>query len=194
MCNAYAMKIPPAALVQSFAQFRIPLIFPDGAPNAEPTDRVRPTDPALLIRGTPDGRAALTSVRWGLPPTAPKRPLLINLRSEGRSFTNGRALVPASWFYEFTGTKYPKTRWTIAPTGSDVLTFAAWYKPTPEGPRFALLTVDAGPDIVATHDRQPAVVAPQDWAAWLDEGGRPPHLAPSPAGSFTVFETLPTVT
>jgi putative SOS response-associated peptidase YedK len=189
MCNAYAMKIPPAALVQSFAQFRIPLVFPEGTPNAEPTDMVRPTDPALLVRGTGDGQAALTSVRWGLPPTAPKRPLLINMRSEGRSFTTGRALVPASWFYEYTGAKYPKTKWTIRPDGLDFITFAALWKPTPDGPRFTLLTVDAGPDIVATHDRQPAVVAPGDWAAWLDPGARAPHLGPSPAGSFTVFET-----
>lgn len=189
MCNTYAMKIPPAALVQAFAQLRIPLVFPEGTPNAEPTDRVRPTDPALLVRGAEDGTATLTSVRWGLPPTAPKRPLLINLRSEGRSLTSGRALVPASWFYEYTGTKYPKTQWTIAPVSPDLLTLAALWRPTPEGPRFALLTVDAGPDIVATHDRQPAVVTPDDWRAWLDEASRPPHLRPSPAGSFTVFET-----
>ncbi|WP_396593938.1 SOS response-associated peptidase [Brevundimonas sp. R86498] len=189
MCNTYAMKIPPADLVQAFAQMRIPLVFPEGTPNAEPNDRIRPTDPALLVRGTADGEASLTSVRWGWPPAAPKRPLLINLRSEGRSLTTGRALVPASWFYEYTGSKYPKTQWTIAPAGPYLLTLAALWKPTPEGPRFALLTVDAGPDIAATHDRQPAVVAPADWSAWLDEGGRPPHLSPSPAGAFRVFET-----
>lgn len=188
MCNTYAMRIPPAALVEAFARLRIPLVFPEGTPNAEPTDRVRPTDPALLVRGSAKGEATLTTVRWGWPPTAPRRPLLINLRSEGRSLT-GRALVPASGFYEYTGTKYPKTQWTIAPVAADVLIFAALWKPTAEGPRFALLTVDAGPDIASTHDRQPAVVAPEHWAAWLDEGGRPPHLAPSPAGSFTVFET-----
>jgi putative SOS response-associated peptidase YedK len=189
MCNTYAMKIPPADLVQAFAHFRIPLVFPEGLPNAEPNDRIRPTDPAVLIIGLAAGGATLTPVRWGWPPTAPKRPLLINLRSEGRALTTGRALVPASWFYEYTGTKYPKTRWTIAPAGSDVLTFAALWKATTEGPRFTLLTVDAGPDIAATHGRQPAVVAPGDWLAWLDEGRRPPHLSPSPAGSFTVFET-----
>ncbi|MBU1346325.1 MAG: SOS response-associated peptidase [Alphaproteobacteria bacterium] len=189
MCNAYAMKIPPAALVQSFAQFRIPLIFPEGTPNAEPTEMVRPTDPALLIQGVAGGQAALSSVRWGLPPSAPKRPLLINMRSEGRSFTTGRALVPASWFYEYTGAKYPKTRWTIAPVGSDFITLAALCKSTPDGPRFTLLTVDAGPDIVTTHPRQPAVVASRDWAAWLDPAVPTPPLHPSPAGSFQVFET-----
>jgi putative SOS response-associated peptidase YedK len=189
MCNAYAMKIPPALLVQSFAQFRIPLVFPEGTPNAEPTDRVRPTDPALLIRGAGDGEASLTSVRWGLPPTAPKRPLLINMRSEGRSFPSGRALVPCSWFYEYTGTKYPKTQWTIAPTEAEFITFAAFWKTTPEGPRFTLLTTDPSPDIAPIHNRQPAVIAPEHWAAWLDQTGSAPSLGPSPAGSFRVFET-----
>ncbi len=188
MCNAYAMKIPPAALVQSFAQFRIPLIFPEGTPNAEPTDMVRPTDPALLIQGAGDGQAGVTSVRWGLPPSGPKRPLLINMRSEGRSFTSGRALVPASWFYEYTGARYPKPRWSIAPFDLDFITLAALCKATPDGSRFTLLTVDAGPDIVATHPRQPAVVAREDWSAWLEPGAPAPALRPSEAGSFRVFE------
>ena len=189
MCNNYAMKVSPATLMASFADAAIPMLFPEGTPNAEPTASVRPTDPALLIRGDGTGQATLTTVRWGLPPTAPKRPLLINMRTEGRSFTTGRALVPASWFYEYTGTKYPKTKWTIAPVDRDFITFAALWKSTPEGPRFSLLTVDAGPDIVATHDRQPAVVDPADWAAWLDERVRAPHLRPSPMRRFRVFES-----
>ncbi|AQR62448.1 hypothetical protein BZG35_12950 [Brevundimonas sp. LM2] len=189
MCNNYAMKVSPATLIATFAEAGVPMLFPDGLPNAEPTDSVRPTDPALLIRGSVSGEAALTTIRWGLPPTAPKRPLLINMRSEGRSFTSGRALVPASWFYEYTGTKYPKTKWTIAPVEAGFVTFAALWKTTPEGQRFSLLTVDAGPDIVATHDRQPAVVDPVDWPAWLDESRRAPALWPSPAGRFRVFET-----
>jgi len=189
MCNNYAMKVSPATLIARFADAAIPMLFPEGTPNAEPTDSIRPTDPALLIRGDGAGSAALTTVRWGLPPSAPKRPLLINMRSEGRSFTSGRSLVPASWFYEYTGAKYPKTKWTIAPVAQAFVTFAALWKSTPEGPRFSLLTVDAGPDIVGTHDRQPAVVAPEDWAAWLDERGRAPRLSPSEAGTFRVFET-----
>jgi putative SOS response-associated peptidase YedK len=188
MCNAYAMKIPVSTLTDAFAQLRIPLIFPEGAPNAEPTDAVRPTDPAPLIRNAGEGQAALVAMRWGLPPSAPKRPLLINMRAEGRSFPRGRALVPASWFYEYTGTKYPKTRWAIAPADADWITFAALWRETDQGPRFTLLTVDAGPDIVPVHGRQPAVVTPADRAAWLDERGPPPPLAPSPAGAFTVSQ------
>jgi putative SOS response-associated peptidase YedK len=188
MCNSYARQVSPATLKAGFAEAGIPLIFPEAMPDAEPTESVRPTDPALLIKGDGAGNATLVTVRWGLPPSAPRHPLLISMPSEGRSVSAGRALVPASGFYGYTGTRYPKTRWTIAPLDREFVTFAALWKPTPEGPRFGLLTVVAGPDIAATHDRQPAVVLPEDWATWLDEGRRAPHLFPSKPGTFRVFE------
>lgn len=188
MCNAYAMKIPPSVLVDAFHQFRIPLLFPDGMPNAEPTDMVRPTDPAPVICAGPDGAASLSLFKWGFPPSAAGRPLLINMRSEGRTFRNGRALIPASWFYEYTGTRYPKTRWTLRPIGQAFVTFAGLVRETSAGVRFTLLTVDAGPDVQPIHSRQPAIVAPLNWAAWLGQGSA---LHPSPAGTLEVFQTVP---
>lgn len=185
MCNAYAMKIPPSALVEAFHQFRIPLVFPGGTPNAEPTDMVRPTDPAPVVRSRADGTVILTMVRWGLPPSAPKRPLLINMRSEGRRFDQGRALIPASWFHEYTGTRYPKTKWTLQPIDQDFVLFAGLVRPTPVGERFTLLTVDAGLDVQPIHARQPAIVSPQDWGTWLTQGIQ---LAPSAAGTLSVFQ------
>jgi putative SOS response-associated peptidase YedK len=50
----------------------------------------------------------------------------------------------------------------------------------------ALLTVDAGPDILPMHHRQPAVVAPADCEEWLDETRPAPPLKPSAPGQFTV--------
>lgn len=186
MCNAYAMKTPPSALVEAFRQVRIPLELPHGMPNAEPTEMVRPTDPAPVISANADGTASLTLVRWGFPPSASGRPLLINMRSEGRVFRDGRALIPADWFYEYTGTRYPKTRWTLRPVGQAFLTFAGLVRDTPVGQRFTLLTVDAGPDVQPIHGRQPAVVAPEDRARWLREGS---PLQPSPAGTLDVSQT-----
>jgi putative SOS response-associated peptidase YedK len=188
MCNAYAMKIPPSVLVEAFHQFRIPLVFPEGLPNAEPTDWIRPTDPAPVIQAAADGAASLSRVRWGLPPSQTGRPLLINMRSEGRTFRDGRALIPASWFYEYTGSRYPKTRWTLRPIGQPFVTFAGLVRETPVGTRFTLLTVDAGPDIQPIHGRQPAIVAPEDRAEWLVRGA---PLHPSPAGTLEVFQTPP---
>lgn len=55
--------------------------------------------------------------------------------------------------------------------------------------RFSLLTVDAGPDVAAIHDRQPVVVSMADWSAWLgDETAQ--VLKPSPVGTVMVRPAL----
>jgi len=51
--------------------------------------------------------------------------------------------------------------------------------------RFSLLTVDAGPDVVAIHDRQPVVVPVADWLAWLEDETAL-VLKPSPGGTLMV--------
>ena len=51
------------------------------------------------------------AVTYGLPPPRPKASPIFNFRSEGRRFADSkRCLVPASAFFEFTGTKYPKAK------------------------------------------------------------------------------------
>ena len=85
---------------------------------------------------------------------------MINLRSEGRSFARGRCLVPASHYYEFTGTGSPKTRWRFTRKGEDWFCFAGLIGRGPgETEAFALLTVDAGPDVAHYQARQPDVLA-----------------------------------
>lgn len=184
MCNNYANHIPPAELFEIFSESRFPLRFPDGTPNLEPTDDIRPTDaaPAILPAGD---HSILVRMKWGLLPSQPKRPPVINMRSEGRRFERGRCLVPASSFFEFTGEKYPKTRWRFRRTDGDWFCFAG-FQNGGEDARFTLLTVDPGPDIAPTHDRQPVVLARADWDRWL--AGEDGLLAPSPAGTWTVTE------
>src|SRR3981189_906995 len=63
--------------------------------------------------------------RWGFPPGRPKGAPVINFRSEGRRFPVGRCLVPASFFYEFTGTKSPKSKWRVTNAGEDGFCFAS---------------------------------------------------------------------
>jgi putative SOS response-associated peptidase YedK len=104
MCNDYANRVALSAYREAFAEMRIPLRFPDALPNLEPRDDIRPTDPAPIIRACGDQPGAeLIVLRWGFAPARPKAPLVINMRSENRKLERGRCLVPASWFYEFTG-------------------------------------------------------------------------------------------
>lgn len=194
MCNDYANHIPYRAYVEALSALRIALLPPaSGAiPNLEPREDIRPTDPAPIIRGGAEGGAELAQLRWGFFPSRPKAPPAINFRSEGRAFTRGRCLVPASHFFEFTGKTYPKTKWKFTKAGEDWLCFAGIWRPESEGEgkpggRFALLTTGAGPDMAPYHDRQPAILERERWAAWLDPAApAAPMLRPSRAGTLRV--------
>lgn len=99
----------------------------------------------------------------GLSAGPPKAPLVINFRSEGRSFGKGRCLVPASHFFEFTGRKYPKTKWRFTKPREEWSSFAGiWGSDEADenasSGHFALLTTSPGPDTAPYHDRQPIVV------------------------------------
>jgi putative SOS response-associated peptidase YedK len=75
------------------------------------------------------------------------------MRSEGRRFRHGRGLVPANWFYEFTGKKSPKSKWRFTRADGEWLCFAGLWRPTDDGDRFTMLTTVPGPDIEPIHDR-----------------------------------------
>jgi len=188
MCNDYANHVPYSVYVEVFGQMRLPLLLPKAAPNLEPRDDIWPTETAPIIRRHGDG-VELAQLRWGFAPGRPKAPPVINFRSEGRRFPNGRCLVPASHFYEFTGKKSPKSKWKFSKAGEEWFCFAGLWRPaadqTPEA--FTLLTTGPGPDVAPIHDRQMVVLERTDWAAWLDLT-RPEAelLRPLPAGSLEV--------
>jgi putative SOS response-associated peptidase YedK len=192
MCNLYSEKVSYRQLFDEFSQLRLPLVFPppEAAPNLQPLEEVRPTDMAPIMRPR-DAGVELVSLKWGFAPSRPKAPPVINFRSEGRRFGRGRCLVPASCFYEFTGTRYPKTRWRFTVPDQDWFCMAGlWRAEQGDWPEsFTLLTVDPGPDMKPYHDRQVVVVPREQWAAWLDPEADPAEiLKPSPAGTFVVEE------
>jgi putative SOS response-associated peptidase YedK len=113
---------------------------------------------------------ALIQLRWGFPPARPKgAPIIINFRSAGRRFPKGRCLIPASHFFEFTGTK-PKSKWKFTKAGEDWFCFAGLRRPMSDGAgeAFTLLTTEPGPDVAPIHNRQMVVLDRSDWLAWLD--------------------------
>jgi putative SOS response-associated peptidase YedK len=159
------------------------------SPNIEPRDDIWPTDPAPVIRRLEDGTNDFAQLRWGFPPARSKRAPIINFRSEGRRFPVGRCLVPASHFYEFTGTKSPKTKWRFTRAGEDWFCFAGLWRPLPDGSgnAFTILTTAPGPDVAPIHDRQVVVLDRADWFAWLDLSCPEAELLkPLPAGSLVV--------
>jgi putative SOS response-associated peptidase YedK len=124
----------------------------------------------------------------GFPPGRPKGVPVINFRSERRRFPVGRCLVPASHFFEFTGTKSPKTKWKFTKAGEDWFCFAGLWRPMLQGGEaFTLLTTEPGPDVAPIHDRQMVILERSAWPAWLElTGNEAELLRPLLAGSLGV--------
>jgi putative SOS response-associated peptidase YedK len=100
MCNEQARRVAAGQLRDDIQQLRIPLRFPEGVPNLEPTPNIRITDRNAILRAAPDGGAELVVRRWSWPGAYGKP--VYNYRSEGRQFAAKRCLIVADAFYEFT--------------------------------------------------------------------------------------------
>jgi putative SOS response-associated peptidase YedK len=141
-----------------------------------------------MVRRLEDGTNEFYRVAVGFPSARSKRPPVINFRSEGRRFPAGRCLVPASHFFEFTGTKSPKTKWKFTKAGEDWFCFAGLWRPMPQGGEaFTLLTTDPSEDVAPIHDRQMVILERSDWSAWLEQPENEAELLRAlPAGSLKV--------
>ena len=189
MCNRYGYNSPHHRLREIFEQQGLPFRWPEAAPNLAPLEAINPTDPAPVIRPFEDPVAGdgvrLDQLRWGFPPPRPKAGPIINFRSENRRFSHGRCLVPATHFFEFTGTKYPKTRWRCTVAGEEVFCFAGLVRDD----RFTVLTCEPGPEVAALHDRQVVIIEPADWKEWLAAAApRPGLLQPLAAGRIQIAQ------
>jgi SOS response associated peptidase (SRAP) len=132
VCNDFGNRVPYDDYLRAFSEIRVPLRWPTTAPNLEPRDDIWPTDPAPVFRCR-EGGIEMVQLRWGFPPARPKGAPVINFRSEGRRFPKGRCLIPASHFFEFTGTKSSKSKWKFTKVGEDWFCFAGLWRPMPDG-------------------------------------------------------------
>src|SRR5690349_14757926 len=128
MCNDFGNNVPYSAYLEAFSQIRAPVVLPTAAPNLESRDDIWPTETAPVFRRREEG-VELAQLRWEFSPAPPKGAPVINFRSEGRRFPKGRCLIPASHFFEFTGTKSPKSKWKFTKSGEDWFCFAGLWPP-----------------------------------------------------------------
>jgi putative SOS response-associated peptidase YedK len=87
--------------------------------------------------------------------------------------------VPAVAFYEWKALDGGKQPMAIAPASGEAMAFAGiWENWRGEGDEvvrtFAIVTTEANAPMRAVHDRMPVILAPDDWAEWLegDDPGR----------------------
>ncbi len=89
MCNDYGNHVACAEYAEALRQVGMPILAPMAAPNLEPRDDIWPTETTPILRRHGEG-VELAQLRWGLEPANPKARVVINFRSEGRSFANSK--------------------------------------------------------------------------------------------------------
>ena len=190
MCNEYRNRKTVRRLIDQCEALNMPLRYPDGIPNVEPTESIRITDRAPILRNGDDG-VQLEMMRWSW--TGPKGAPVFNFRSDGRRFDKAqRCLIPTDGFYEFTASNKAKAKrkdkWLFTSTHSDLFAIAGIWRARAAGGQdaWAMLTCEPGPDIAPYHDRQVVVLDPTRWSSWLSGEDESTLLVPSPAGSIAV--------
>lgn len=155
---------------------------------AQASWNVAPTTmrPVMHTEGD-DPRLIVSDRHWGYQAiwAKGKVPVAINTRLEkitnrywSKLLKEGRGIVPAEGWYEWTGEKGNKQPWHIHRKDHEPLYFAAlgWFGEAHDGDLhtpsagFTIVTADAQGGMVDVHDRRPVVFNAQDAALWLDPG------------------------
>lgn len=156
-------------------------------PDDGPRFNICPTQAVLVVTADAAQRR-LRSMRWGFVPewypTPAGGPLLINARAETvaekpafrAAIRARRCLIPASGYFEWeTAPDGEKLPYHIRRADGAPLALAGlWQVWERDGQRLATcatLTTAAGPCTAHIHDREPVLVAAQDWPLWLGEAG-----------------------
>jgi putative SOS response-associated peptidase YedK len=207
MCSRYSLTSPPEAVRAYFGY--------GDTPNFPARYNIAPTQPIPVVCRDREGARRFKLMRWGLLPSFvkdPKKfPTLINARSEEvlekPSFRNAmrwrRCLIPADGFYEWTGPKGKRRPFLLRPKMPKLIAFAGLYERWRDGQggeidTVAILTCPSNASVSVLHDRMPVVLAPEDFASWLDVKGTPPETAaallrPAPEDLFEAIELNPKI-
>ena len=162
MCGRYALHANPEVVALQFAF--------EGAPEFKASYNVCPGTDIMVVRLDGQKKRVARQHRWGLGNK------LANARGESLAerpafrdaFRRYRCLVPASGFYEWQAVSGRKQPWYFAPSGAELFGLAGitalW-----NGVRSVSLITTAPNELMESiHDRMPVIVAPEDYAAWLD--------------------------
>lgn len=154
---------------------------------------ITPTQPALIVTRNGQDRAG-NLVRWGFIPSWAKDPaamsLIINARSETlaekpsfrAAYSHRRCLIPATGFYEWQRSGKTKTPYWVPPADGGLVAFAGLWETWADAAgteldTMAIVTTRANDTLAPIHHRQPVVIHPDAFDAWLGiEETRPADL------------------
>jgi putative SOS response-associated peptidase YedK len=200
MCGRFYLDVQPDELMSHFGLESVPVLEPRY--NIAPSQTV----PAVLS-GT--GGRELRLLRWGLIPFWAKDEKIgyrtINARAETveskpafrAAFRNRRCLIPASGFYEWRAGPDGKQPYCIHPKQRALFAFAGLYEHWRDRAgktidSCTILVTQANPVIQSVHDRMPVILAPENYAVWLDPHRKDPAilkplLRPAPADEVGLY-------
>jgi putative SOS response-associated peptidase YedK len=151
--------------------------------NTEARYNIAPTEDVYFVTAGDDGSQKVRTGRWWLVPWWAKempKGAMFNARVEtadtGGAFKDAwkskRCLIPADGFYEWTKNADDGGRdpWFIHLPNTQPFSFAGlWaHNSKLDVTSCTIITMPAGEPITQLHDRQPAILAPQAYDAWLD--------------------------
>jgi putative SOS response-associated peptidase YedK len=206
MCGRYLLTSPVDALRQLF-------LF-EQRPNLMPRYNIAPTQDVPIVRLTRDRTAReLIMARWGLVPfwaddlkignrlINARRESVHSMRPFREAYSRRRCLVPADGFFEWL--KQGKARQPLLIRRKDQTPFAfaglweRWKNPSDDTAvrSCTIITCPANELVAPIHDRMPVILAPENYARWLDPAAGDPRslLEPCPAGWLESFPVNPRV-
>ena len=151
-----------------------------------PNYNVAPTQDVAAVRSV-DDRRELVSLRWGLVPGwAPDLAIgsrMINARAESvaekpsyrSAFKKRRCLIVADGFFEWQKQGKTKQPYLIRLKGAEPFCFAGLWERWKEVETCTIITTEANELMAPIHDRMPVILAPADYALWLDEAVQEPE-------------------
>jgi putative SOS response-associated peptidase YedK len=188
MCGRFTLRTPLTVLIE---RFQLDVVAARQLALFEPRYNIAPTQEILVVRAdAASGRREAAMLRWGLIPSWSKEPAsgppMINARGESiaekpsfRTATRRRrCLIPADGFYEWQkagGGSAKKQPYYIHFDDNRPFAFAglweSWRPKEQEGDGIescTIVTTSASPALAEIHDRMPVILAPNDYARWLD--------------------------
>jgi putative SOS response-associated peptidase YedK len=189
MCGRTEWNLSMEEMRETYGIGRWPLL-PEYDPIFQPRFNIAPsysTADKLIVRVARDGVRELVTARWWLIPRWWNKPLTklptsFNARAEDvaqkpmfrDAYKHRHCLVPASGWYEFQGEAGKKRAFHYAVPDAHALAFGGlyeeWTDPTTGEvvTSFAIVTTEPNVQAREVHDRMPLVIAPADFATWLD--------------------------
>jgi putative SOS response-associated peptidase YedK len=212
MCGRYELHSHPAAIALAFGLAH--------SPDLQARYNIAPMTDVPIVRVAADGHRELVHVRWGLVPRWSKDPSIgarmINARGETIAdkpsfqipYRRHRCLLPADGFYEW-------QRFATRSAGPDDKRKQPMHIGTADGSLFglaglferwraedgtvldtcAIVTTEANSLLASIHDRMPVIIAPDDYARWLDPANPDVAdlIAPYPSSAMASYPVSPRV-